>query len=402
LFFLASLVRHDKEVSMQVSGGELKFTTLPPVVMYRELGTNKRIRFSREFGGDNALQVAAEAVRSEALGFDILWVPDHLIDINPLFSIFDAWTMLSHIGAKTSRAKLGSGVTDVQRIHPAKTANIVATLDNLTGGRAVLGIGSGEIMNTEPYGIEFESARDRIQRTKEAIQVIRALWESSPTHPANYQGEFYALKNAFLSLAPIQKPTPPIYVGTFYSPKMVRVAGEVADGWYPAAWFDAESYRKKVLTLEEGAKSSGRTLEDIDVIANIPTIVMDRKEDRSKMEAVKKGLKRRMIVNRYLFKILGVGDELSKLPRNLEYQLVTPGSESDSALSRAVDAVSVPDEVLEKAIDSMMAIGSVDACVSAIERFIEAGATHVYFPDFIGSRENYELISKEIMPRLAA
>jgi phthiodiolone/phenolphthiodiolone dimycocerosates ketoreductase len=346
--------------------------------------------------------VTEEAIHSESQGYDVLWIPDHLVDIQPLFSIYDCWTMLAWIGAKTKTAKLGSGVTDVQRIHPAKTANIVATLDNLTNGRAVLGIGSGEIMNTEAYGIAFESAENRIQRTKEAIQVIKALWSSSVEEPADFNGRYYTLKKAHLDLRPVQKPSPPIYVGTFYSPRMVQVAGEVADGWYPAAYFDVDTFAKRVAVLKDAAESAGRRFEEeIDVMANVPTLIANR-SDKVLMERVRNALKKRMVINRYFFKILGVEHLLQEIPRELEYQLLTPNGSSKDVLSKAVEGLSVPDEVVDRAIENAMAIGSADECVSSIERFIAAGATHVYFPDFMGSRENYEKISKEIIPRLRA
>src|ERR1700730_17493670 len=71
-----------------------------------------RLKFSRELVGDEIQQVVEDGVRSERLGFDYVWVPDHLVDIRPLMAIFDAWTTLAYIGARTNSIKLGSGVTD--------------------------------------------------------------------------------------------------------------------------------------------------------------------------------------------------------------------------------------------------------------------------------------------------
>src|SRR5271165_1897367 len=109
---------------------------------------DRRLSFSRELVGDNVDDIVADGVEAERLGFDVVWVPDHLVDIQPLQAITDTWTTLAFIGAKTQKIKMGSGVTDIQRMHPAKIANTVTTLDNLTHGRAILGIGAGEIMNT--------------------------------------------------------------------------------------------------------------------------------------------------------------------------------------------------------------------------------------------------------------
>src|SRR5580692_11488670 len=149
-----------------------------------------RLKFSLGIGGTLS-STLDQAFRAEELGYDFIWVPDHLTDIPPASAVYDAWTMLAYIGAKTSRAMLASGVTDTQRMHPAKTASTVATLDNLTGGRAVLGIGAGEVMNTRPYGMEWESADMRILRVKEYIQVVRKLWSSSFEHQVGFEGELY-------------------------------------------------------------------------------------------------------------------------------------------------------------------------------------------------------------------
>ncbi len=82
--------------------------------------TKNSITFSRELTGDNIDDIVADGVEADRLGFDIAWVPDHLVDIRPPQAITDAWTTLAFIGAKTQKLRLGSGVTDIQRIHPAK------------------------------------------------------------------------------------------------------------------------------------------------------------------------------------------------------------------------------------------------------------------------------------------
>src|SRR5579862_8273487 len=177
----------------------------------------KSLTFSREVVGDNVDDIVSDGIEAERLGFDMVWVPDHLVDIRPLQAITDTWTTLAYIGAKTQKIKLGSGVTDIQRMHPAKIANTVANLDNLTKGRVVLGIGAGEIMNTKPYGIPFEEKSVRVRRLRENIQVIKLLWAARYEQPANFTGEFYSLNNAHLSMSPLQRPSPPIYIGAFSS-----------------------------------------------------------------------------------------------------------------------------------------------------------------------------------------
>jgi alkanesulfonate monooxygenase SsuD/methylene tetrahydromethanopterin reductase-like flavin-dependent oxidoreductase (luciferase family) len=360
---------------------------------------SKRLNFSRELLGDDIHQAVKDGQEAELLGFDFIWVPDHLVDIRPLMAIFDAWTTLAFIGAKTNKIRLGSGVTDVQRMHPAKTANIVSTLDNLTDGRAVLGIGAGEIMNTKPYGIDWEKKETRLKRLRETLQVIKLLWSSSYEKPVTYSGDFYSLDNAQLSLSPIQH-DPPIYIGSFSSKEMLRIVGELADGWYPGSQNTPERFKENVQIIREAALKAGRAFEAIDVIANVPTFVCKDKNQITQLNTkIKNALKTKLLLNQYLWKVFGLKGELS-IPRELEYQFASPGPQYDSALRSALDKLSVPDEVLEKAIESMIAIGSVDDCVSTIERFLESGATHIFFSGLLGTRENYGLIGQEVIPRL--
>ncbi len=368
------------------------------------MSKTRTLTFSRELVCDNVDKIVADGSEAESLGFDMVWVPDHLVDIQPPQSITDAWTVLAFIGAKTQKIRLGSGVTDIQRMHPAKIANIMATLDNLTRGRAVLGIGAGEMMNTKPYGIPWEEKKIRIQRLGETIKLAKLLWSSSYSKPVNFSGEFYSLRDAHLSLSPVQKPGPPVYIGAFSSKGMLRLAGEVAEGWYPGSQNTPESFREKVDLVRDAAKKAGRSPEEIDMIASIPTIVCtDEKRRAQLLVEIKQSLKTTLILSQYLIPVIGIDEKDlgGTLPKELDYQFATPGPAYDQALSEAVERLAISDDNLEKAIDRIVAFGSVDDCVSKIEKFVRAGATQIFFTNFVASRENYRQIAKEIIPRLS-
>lgn len=359
-----------------------------------------KLSFSRELTGDNIDNIVADGVEAEELGFDAVWVPDHLVDISPVQAMTDAWTTLAYIGAKTGKIRLGSGVTDIQRIHPAKIANIVATLDNLTKGRATLGIGSGEIMNTRPFGIPWEEKKVRIRRLEETIQIVKLLWASSYGRPANFSGEFYSLHDAHLSLPPVQKPGPPVYIGSFSSKGTLRLAGRLGDGWYPGSQNTPEHFRQKVELIRSAAKEAGRSPDDLDVIASVPTIIAEDEESRSRlMKEIKKSLKTTLVLSQYMMDFVGAGGG-NQLPKELDYQLATPGPVYDQALMAAVEKLEVPNEALERAAGELIAFGTVDECISTIEKFVKAGATQIFFANFVASRENYRLIATEIIPRL--
>jgi len=364
------------------------------------MALKKKIRFSREIGGPSIDDMIADGIEAERLGFDYLWVPDHLVDIQPVFAIYDAWTVLAFLSAKTEKIKLCSGVTDIQRMHPSKTANIVCTLDNLTKGRAVLGIGAGEIMNTKPYGISWEEKDARIGRLREFLILIKSLWSSSYDKPANYGGKYYSLHDAHLSLPPLQTRGPPIYIGAFSSKAMLRLVGEIADGWYPGSINTLEAFKEKVEVIREASKQANRSIDSIDIIAAIPTFVCSDKVNVHQVrQEIKSSLKREMVSNQYLFKALGLKKEEFAGPnfKDLGYQFAYPGKRYDKALEEAVSKLAIPDEVLEKGVDTMMAVGSANECIMSIKRFIEGGATHIFFSNLAGNRENYQRIGKEIM-----
>lgn len=365
------------------------------------MSKNRTLTFSRELVGDDIYKIVAEGVEAERLGFDIAWVPDHLVDIQPPQAVTDAWTTLAFIGAKTQKIRLGSGVTDIQRMHPAKIANLVATLDRLTKGRAILGIGAGEIMNTRPFGIPWEEKKIRIKRLRETIKVAKLLWASSYEHPVNFSGEFYRLDNAHLSLAPVQKPGPPVYIGAFSSKGMLRLAGEIAEGWYPGSQNTVEAFREKVELVKESAARSNRSPEEVDLIASIPTIVSADGNQRARLVAeIRQSLRTTLVQSQYMLGMIEVDESALNLPKELDYQFATPGPKYDNALNEAVNNLAIPDEILDKAIENFIAFGSVDDCISKIEEFIRAGATQIFFTNFVASKENYQKIGTEIIPRL--
>lgn len=356
----------------------------------------KRLRFSISLGG--ALpSMLQRAFRAEELGYDFVWVPDHLTDIPPATAIYDAWTVLAFIGARTERLMLGSGVTDIQRVHPAKTASIVSTLDNLTGGRAVLGIGAGEVMNTTPYGIEWEPTKKRLQRFREYIQVAQTLWSSSFDEQVGFDGELYNFKEAHLGIAPFRKPRPPVYVGAFASDSMLKIAGEIADGWYPGAFFSPDGFRTKAKVIHDAASRAGRKPGAVDLMANIP---MAFSADNETLSEVREVFKRNLVINRYMLKLIGEDEAYDMVSKTLQYQLIAPTPAYADLLEKTIRDLPISDEALDKGIDEMMAIGTPAQCTEKVARFIKAGATHIHLSSMVSGDETVETFAKKIIPAL--
>jgi phthiodiolone/phenolphthiodiolone dimycocerosates ketoreductase len=199
---------------------------------------------------------------ADRLGYDSVWIADHLVDLEACK--IDPWVVLGGIGAQTSKVMLGTAVTDVQRVHPAKTAHIVATLDDMTGGgRVALGLGSGEAMNLVPFGLEYGDPDSRIAKLEESVQIIRALWKSSRDNPTSYHGAHFQLNDAWLDQKPGKDSTPKIYIGALNSSKLLRLTGKYGDGWLDFLSLP-NLFQKKVARIREGAEAAQRRIEDVD------------------------------------------------------------------------------------------------------------------------------------------
>ncbi len=164
------------------------------------------------------------AVEAEVLGYDYVWCRDHVLWHSP---VLDPFTMLGAIAARTSRVKLGPGVLLVPLRSPAPVAKAVATLDHLSSGRAVLGVGvGGEFPKEfEACGVPREA---RGRRTDEALDAMRALWT---TAPATFKGEFFSFEDAVMEPRPVQQPHPPIWVGGRSDAALARAA-RFGAGWF--------------------------------------------------------------------------------------------------------------------------------------------------------------------------
>ncbi len=156
--------------------------------------------------------------------FTTLWVSDHL-QFGEAPEL-EAWTRLTYLAALFPHLKVGHLVLSQSFRNPALLAKMGATLQHLSGGRFILGIGAGwHEEEYRAYGYDFPSGGTRVAQLAEAIQVIRALWTASP---ATFHGEHYRIDNAYCEPRP--DPIPPILIGT-NGPKALRVTARLADGW---------------------------------------------------------------------------------------------------------------------------------------------------------------------------
>jgi probable F420-dependent oxidoreductase len=169
---------------------------------------------------------------ADAEGWYGLWFADHYMpntgDETVLpGDVHECWAMLPAIAAVTERIRIGPLVAPTSVHHPAVLANRAATIDQISNGRMVLGVGAGwQINEHHAYGIELQNAGPRVTRFEEAIQIMRSLLADDRT---DFHGEYYDITDAPCSPKPVQSPLP-ILVGTG-SPRMLRITARHADEW---------------------------------------------------------------------------------------------------------------------------------------------------------------------------
>jgi len=197
-------------------------------------------------GVDAVRQVAQ---RAEALGFQDLWVTNNTLD--RVADCFDSLTLLSYAAALTSKIRLGISVLVLPTYDPIHVAHQTATLDYLSNGRAILGVGLGR----DHHYAEFRIPKERrVGRYLEQVEVLKALW----TQPrVNYKGDFYELDDVIMRPKPVQKPYPPIWLGGGH-PDAIKRAVAIGDGWMGAGGYSVTDFRKTVPVLRDLLEKAGR------------------------------------------------------------------------------------------------------------------------------------------------
>ncbi len=208
---------------------------------------------------DHVIQVAREC---ERLGYDSVWVYDHLSPYwSPSGRALECWTTLSAVAARTGNVKVGSLVTNVGFRNPGLLAKMSSTIDNISGGRLILGLGTGDRMSRQElssYGYGFPSLTERIERLRETVQILKAMWTQDET---TFHGKHFKTSHAVNLPKPKQRPHPPIWIGGKHL-RILDVVAELADGWN--YWgLSSEMVQNRRDYLSAKCAKYGRKPEDI-------------------------------------------------------------------------------------------------------------------------------------------
>ncbi|HET7876353.1 MAG TPA: LLM class flavin-dependent oxidoreductase [Methylomirabilota bacterium] len=300
------------------------------------------------FGAFLAPQPPAEqwalARLAEDSGFDSLWTGDHISFHNPLY---ESLTLLATYAPITRRIRLGTAVYLLALRHPTVAAKITSTLDVLSGGRLIFGVGVGG-ENPKEFEATGVPHNERGARVTEAIDVVRTLWRD---RPASFKGRFTQFEGVSIEPGPVQRPGPPIWIGG-RSDAALRRAGRQGNGWVSYV-VQPERYRQSVEKIRAAAAEAGRSLEGF-AWAHLTFITVGRDYESAERLWVQ------YLSRRY--------------------------AQDFGPLARKYGVIGRPAE-----------------CVEQLGRFVEAGCSYFLLNpicDPAAQREQLEAIAADILPRL--
>jgi probable F420-dependent oxidoreductase len=224
-------------------------------------------------------KIARIARRAEELGYDSLWVSDHIIfpkelrspypyspdgklPLDPTLPLLEPFTVLSYAAAVTKTVKLGTSVVIVPYRDPIVTAKIISSLDVLSGGRFIFGVGVGWL--EEEFRALRLNMKDRAAQTKEALLAMKACWVQDDPE---FHGKFFDFSGIKFAPKPKQKPYPPIWFGGNSMPALKR-AVELGDGWH-SVWMTPEEVTNTAKILRELCANAGKDFAHFPLTINV-------------------------------------------------------------------------------------------------------------------------------------
>lgn len=294
----------------------------------------------------DAQQLIEYGVRMEELGFESVWVWDHiLLGVDPHFPIIDALSLLTAVAARTEKIKLGTGILVLPLRNPLVLAKQLSSMDQISKGRLVLGMASGWYKREfDAVGIDFHK-RGKIM--DQNLEILQRLWTEDMV-----SGEFppHNMRESVMFPKPYQKPRPPILIGGYVDAVLKRAALR-GDGWL-TYFYTPEGFSEDWAKIRSFAEEGGKDPDTLQSTNQLPIIV----GERDKVEA----------------------DMLEWL--NTEWDFASWSK-------------STPDSAI---------IGTVDECVEQLKEHLDTGIDRIIFVPYRYQDEQVELIANEILPKLRA
>ncbi len=305
-------------------------------------------------------------VEAERLGYDSVWVADHLIHGHD-GGILEGWTTLCVIAGRTQRVRLGT-IHMAQALRPPSMgAKISATLDALSGGRFIMFYDWGGEAEAAAYGLPYPPEDERVDRLDEGIRLIKELWQAD--EPLDFEGRFYATKGAICRPKPLQRPHPPIWIGEARNDAWLDMVARHADGWnsVPAS---PERLSGKIDQLRAACARAGRDASEIELSLEVQILI-------APTEAEARAQARRIA-------------DLPAAPRRT-------GRRNEALLESLRSDDTRP---LAELLPDWL-VGSPDAVLAQVQAYVDLGVSHfmLWFLDF-PSLDGMRLFAEHVAPRL--
>jgi len=300
---------------------------------------------------------------AEKLNFDSIWSPDHLTSLNPNdLSAYSVWCILSTVARETRNCIIGTSVTDCLRLNVAVLAQISTTIQEISGGRFILGIGIGEAQNTVPYGIPCDKKTARLTET---ITGIRLLWSQEEV---NFAGNFVKLNSA--SVMPLPSQRIPIWIGA-NSINTIKLTFSMGDGWLPLAIkFSPAEYSS---ILETFGKTS-RKQNSFTPALFVHTLAEKYADDAWK-KVKEMGKMLLVLWKPEIFKQYGIEISDDFYAHKFTF--------SKQNKQRLLDLLkTLPDDPLYE----NFIVGGSDDCIEKIEKYVKAGVDHFVLSIMVDSK----------------
>jgi alkanesulfonate monooxygenase len=292
-------------------------------------------------------EILRYSIRAEELGFESLWVFDHLLlGVDPAFPILEAFQTLAAIAARTSNINLGTGILVLSLRNPVWAAKTMASLDQLSKGRFILGAASGW------YSREFDAAgipfKERGRIFERNLDIILKLWSGKPV---SIQVDQLNLRDAVCLPVPYRKPRPPVLIGGYVDKVLRRVARD-SDGWLTYA-YTPEGFVKSWDKIKAFAREYGRDPDELNATNQVA---------------------------------IYVGPPMEEADKEMRHWLTTEW-----------DFAGWSDSTVEHAVR-----GTVDECIEQLKGYTSTELDRIIFIPYRYQPEQVELLAKEIIPRLKA